>query len=449
MVNHNRIRILKNGSVPGQGTVVYWMSRDQRVSDNWAMIYSSFLAREKQTEFAVVFTLVDEFLNATPNQFAFLLAGLQEVEIKLASLNIPFYLLYGDPPQTLAHFCRIYKVSAIVCDFDPLRIKKLWKQQLLHSVGSSVYEVDTHNIVPCFAASDKQEYGAYTLRPKILRRLNEFLTDFPDQEGNPGLSAFSLQTTDWSHAGVFTGQDKASAETSRIIPGERAANERYREFIREHLNRYASEKNDPLSGSVSGLSPYLHFGQVSSQRIALEIIRTGDRNKSSAAFLEELIIRKELSDNFCYYNSDYDNFTGFPPWARKSLDEHRKDEREYLYNLPDFESTATHDPLWNAAQNEMIRTGRMHGYLRMYWAKKILEWTASPEDALQTAIYLNDKYALDGRDPNGYTGCAWSVGGVHDRAWSDRPVYGKIRYMNYQGCRRKFDVDRYIKQFES
>ena len=163
--------------------------------------------------------------------------------------------------------------------------------------------------------------------------------------------------------------------------------------------------------------------------------------------MEELIVRRELADNFCFYNPQYDSFAGFPTWAQKTLDEHRRDPREYLYTLAQFEQAQTHDDLWNAAQLEMVQTGKMHGYLRMYWAKKILEWTRSPEEALQIAIYLNDRYELDGRDPNGYTGIAWSLGGVHDRAWGERKVFGKIRYMSYNGCKSKFDVTAYIKKY--
>ncbi|RMD48713.1 MAG: hypothetical protein D6830_06350 [Ignavibacteria bacterium] len=194
--------------------------------------------------------------------------------------------------------------------------------------------------------------------------------------------------------------------------------------------------------ATSNMSPHLHFGNISAQRMAFVLAGTDDENHSS--YLEELIIRRELSDNYVYYNSNYDNFKGFPNWARRTLDYHRNDEREYLYTLVEFENGATHEELWNAAQKELVSTGKIHGYMRMYWAKKILEWSDSPEEAQRIAIYLNDKYGLDGVDPNGYTGIAWSVGGVHDRAWSERPVFGKVRYMNYNGCKRKFNVEKYI-----
>ena len=196
---------------------------------------------------------------------------------------------------------------------------------------------------------------------------------------------------------------------------------------------------------TSRLSPWLHFGQLAPQRAALEVKNSGASPAAVEAYLEELIVRRELSDNFCHYNPDgYDSIEGIHPWARKTLDEHRFDRREYVYSFEQFEQARTHEPLWNAAQREMVLRGTMPGYLRMYWAKKILEWSPGPEEAIADAIRLNDRWQLDGRDPNGYVGVLWSIGGVHDRAWSERQVYGKVRYMNYNGCRRKFDVDAYI-----
>jgi deoxyribodipyrimidine photo-lyase len=240
--------------------------------------------------------------------------------------------------------------------------------------------------------------------------------------------------------------DESVAPVDWLTPGEKAANDTLQLFIVKKLPEYQEKRNDPTGNSVSDLSPYLHFGQISAQKIAMEIISKIPSDANTEAFLEELIVRRELSDNFCYYNKNYDSFDGFPDWAKKSLNEHRKDEREYIYTMDEFEKASTHEPLWNAAQTEMLRTGKMHGYMRMYWAKKILEWTPSPEEALKTAIYLNDKYELDGRDPNGYAGCAWSIGGVHDRAWGERPVFGKIRYMNANGAKRKFDTEAYIRK---
>ncbi|KAG6510082.1 hypothetical protein ZIOFF_024138 [Zingiber officinale] len=217
-------------------------------------------------------------------------------------------------------------------------------------------------------------------------------------------------------------------------------------FLTKRLKSYDSDRNDPVKPrALSGLSPYLHFGHISAQRCALEARKL--RNscpKSVDAFLEELIVRRELADNFCYYQPHYDSLQGAWEWARKSLMGHAKDKREHVYSREQLEKAQTADPLWNASQLEMVHCGKMHGYMRMYWAKKILEWTNRPEEALSIAIYLNDKYELDGRDPNGYVGCMWSICGVHDQGWKERPVFGKIRYMNYAGCKRKFNVEGYI-----
>jgi deoxyribodipyrimidine photo-lyase len=218
-----------------------------------------------------------------------------------------------------------------------------------------------------------------------------------------------------------------------------------REAVEQRLVRYSEDRNNPCLPGQSNLSPYLHCGQVSAQRLAWNVLHSDLPEAAKEDFLEELIVRRELADNYCFYEPDYDRFSGFPAWARKSLDEHRTDQRHYSYTLEELEQAKTHERLWNACQHDLVLNGKLHGYLRMYWAKKILEWTAEPEMALASAIILNDRYSLDGNDPNGYTGIAWSVGGIHDRAWPERAVFGKVRYMNENGCRRKFDVEGYIK----
>ena len=231
-------------------------------------------------------------------------------------------------------------------------------------------------------------------------------------------------------------------------PGSTAAQRQLRRFLDEKLAAYDDSRNDPAQNGQSDLSPYLHFGQLSAQRVFLEIVQAGPLRQSQEAFLEELIVRRELADNFCHYNPDYDNSKGFPAWAQETLKKHRDDRRPLLYDTVALAEARTHDPAWNAAQRQMVETGKMHGYMRMYWAKKILEWTSDPDTALAVAIALNNRYSLDGRDPNGYAGVAWSIGGVHDRPWSERAIFGKIRYMNAAGLRRKFkNLDAYINRF--
>lgn len=443
MVKTERVQILKV-SANTSGSVIYWMSRDQRVNDNWAFSYAQEIAVKNRKALAVVFCLTRNFSGATLRQYDFMLRGMKEVYYELTKLNIPFYILCGEPPVTLSEFISKNKISHVITDFDPLKIKRQWKEELINSSDISLYEVDAHNIVPCRFVSNKCEFGAYTLRPKIKKSLSAFVDEFPSPETQKNIGSFAFQAPEWELILEFLSPEKTVVPVDWIKPGSIAAKDVLKKFLVEKLELFYENRNDPNENATSNLSPYLHFGHISAQRIALEIMKNFKGNASTESFLEELIVRRELSDNYCYYNSQYDEFSGFPEWARKTLNEHRKDERDFCYDFETFETGKTHDPLWNAAQMEMVKSGKMHGYMRMYWAKKILEWTVSPEEALDFSIRLNDRYQLDGRDPNGYTGCAWSIGGVHDRAWAERPVFGKIRFMNFNGCKRKFDTDKYI-----
>jgi len=445
MLNRKRVRVLKEGDKKA-GPVVYWMSRDQRVRDNWALLFAQELALEEKVPLSVVFCLAPKFLDATMRQYGFMLKGLQQVERNLAEKNIPFFLLRGSPPSEIPRFVNNYEVGTIVTDFDPLRIKREWKEAVTEGIDIPFYEVDARNIVPCWIASPKQEYGAYTLRPKIKRALPEFLEDFPSLQKHPISWKGKRGIIDWIDAEKTLQVDRTVSEVDWIEPGENAAQKILREFLRKKLPSYRERRNDPAEDAQSNLSSYLHFGHISAQRIALEVSKNDADKESREAFLEELIVRRELSDNFCFYNRHYDSFEGFPDWAKKTLNDHRTDGRVYIYSLEDFEHANTHDQLWNAAQREMVRTGKMHGYMRMYWGKKILEWTQSPEEAPRIAVYLNDRYELDGRETNGYAGVAWCIGGLHDRAWPGRPIFGKIRYMSYNGCKSKFDVMAYIEK---
>ncbi len=444
-VDERRIR-RHNRKPAGGGPVIYWMSRDQRAIDNWALLYAQELALERKAPLAVVFCLVPEFPGATLRQYRFMLQGLNKLEKDLSKKNISFYLLTGQPEEEVTRFCNKISAGALIADFSPLRICDHWKTAVAGTVDMAFFEVDAHNIVPCWAASPKQEYAAYTFRPKIKKLLPEFLTDIPPAIKHPHNLPEQYRSTDWQKAEKGLKTDRNIKETPFYEPGERAAWKLMRNFIENKLARYDADRNDPNKDGQSNLSPYLHFGQLSAQRLAFLVSQAEAPGVHTEAFLEELIVRRELSDNFCFYNDRYDTVEAFPRWARETLAEHTADPREHLYAADEFETAETHDPLWNAAQTEMAITGKMHGYMRMYWAKKILEWTESPEEALETAIYLNDKYSLDGRDPNGYAGIAWSIGGLHDRAWYQRPIFGKIRYMSYNGSKSKFDINAYIEK---
>lgn len=447
-IDTRRVRVIQHG-IRNTGPVAYWMSRDQRVKDNWALIFAQSMAIEQRVPVCVVFCITPVFLNATIRQYEFMIRGLKEVESTLIEKNIPLFLLMGSPEEKIPEFVYKYSVSALITDFDPLRIKRQWKQRVGNSINIPFFEVDTHNVVPCFFVSNKQEYGAYTIRPKIKKHLKDFLTEIPVPEIHPFLWKDISHKIDWKHISDTLTCDRSVDPVHWIKPGEKEAQKVLENFIKTRLNLYHINKNNPNYDGLSCLSPYLHFGQISAQRIALEVEKAHVSKEAKETFLEELIIRRELSDNYCFYNPDYDRFEGFPLWAQKTLNEHRRDIRPYTYTVEEFEEAKTHDPLWNAAQTEMVKRGKMHGYMRMYWAKKILEWTSTPEDAIEIAIYLNDRYELDGRDPNGYTGIAWSLGGVHDRPWKERPIFGKVRYMSYNGCRNKFNVDEYINRFPS
>lgn len=438
-----RVRVLKEAK-EGSGPIIYWMSRDQRVTDNWALLFSQRLALQRKSPLVVMFCLVPQFLGATIRQYGFMLKGLQEVEKDLQAKNIPFILLQGSPEREIPKFIGRTQIGALVTDFDPLRVKKGWKNTVIRKISVPVYEVDAHNIIPCWTASPKQEFAAYTFRPKVKRQLSAFLDKIPSIKKHPFSSAEKVKKIDWKTVKENMRVDQSVKEVDRIEPGQKAALLALQRFIEDKLSTYDKARNNPNKDGQSNLSPYLHFGQISAQRVALEVQNVKTSVKKREAYLEELIVRRELADNFCFYNQNYDDFQGFPDWAKKTLVEHRKDKRKYLYSLEQFETSQTHDELWNAAQTEMIKIGKMNGYMRMYWAKKILEWTESPEEAMKMAICLNDKYELDGRDPNGYAGIAWSIGGVHDRAWFPRPIFGKIRYMSFKGAQSKFDVNAYI-----
>ncbi len=441
-MNLSRVKVLKGGEIK-QGAVVYWMQRDQRTEDNWALIYAQKTALETNNPLIVVFNLIENFEGATLRQYYFMIEGLKEVEQNLNKLNISFVLLMGNPKEKIPQFIKENNVSVLISDFNPLKIVRRWKKEVFDLINIPFHQVDAHNIIPVWVTSDKMEFAAYTIRPKINKKIEEYLTTFPHLTAM-NENEFGKSRIDWEDVYKNLNTDKTVKIVQNIIPGSKAAESVLADFIKNKINDYNLNRNDPTLDYQSGLSPYLHFGQISAQRVAYMVKLIDCNPESKEAFLEELIIRRELTDNFCYYNTRYDSTDGFPEWSKKSLKEHKNDKRDYLYVINEFEHSRTHDKLWNAAQKEMVNTGKMFGYMRMYWCKKILEWTDSVDVAMEIAIFLNDKYQLDGRDPNGYTGIAWSIGGVHDRAWFDRPVYGKVRYMNYNGCAKKFDVEKYI-----
>jgi deoxyribodipyrimidine photo-lyase len=425
------------------GAVVYWMQRDQRVNDNWALVYAQEQARTRGVPLHVVFNLVPVFGMTTFRHYDFMLRGLSETEVALRALGIPFHLLRGLPTESIPTFVAQLGAGEVVVDFNPLRFTSEWRTKVGALLPVALTEVDAHNIVPAWVVSPKEEFAAYTFRPKIHRLLPEFLVDFPAIEAQVDVSLPA--STDWHELLATVETDRTVAPVSWITPGADAARECLMIFVDQRLSGYAEARNDPNREAQSNLSPYLHFGQLSAQRVALTVAGSSAVPKADRdAYLEELIVRRELADNYCLYNTHYDRVAGAHAWAQQTIREHACDRREFMYERTLFERGETHDELWNAMQRQLTETGKLHGWCRMYWAKKILEWTPDVQTAIDYALYLNDRYELDGSDPNGVVGVMWSIAGVHDRAWNVRPVFGKIRYMNYAGAKRKFDVAAYV-----
>lgn len=442
-----------NARTYGDGhCVIYVMGRDQRVHDNHALLQAQKTAIEHKLPLAVVFCLLPKTGYRAREHYQWMLAGLRQVESDLNSFNIPFMLLLGDPLERLNALFHHTEPAAVYFDMSPLRGPQKLHQTIAKHAKFPVYEVDTHNVVPVWAASNKQEYAARTLRPKIHRLLPDFLNEPSSVVSHPVLWPGVVQSMQklQSHIDEMLASLPSNHQQLTLQSGEQAAHELLTNFIAKRLHGYAKNRNDPSKDGLSGLSPYLHFGQISSLRVMLEVTAVANTNPSlqedADALLEEMVIRKELSDNFCLFNSEYASLLGAPEWARMTLQKHVNDHREFLYTIQQLENAQTHDPAWNAAQNQLRKTGKMHGYMRMYWAKKVLEWTKSPKEAIRNLIYLNDFYSLDGGDPNGYVGILWAIAGLHDRPWSERPIFGTVRYMNESGLRRKFDVEQYIRQ---
>jgi len=450
--NKNRCRLLSKSMDIGDrgGGILYWMSRDQRVQDNWAFLYAQRLALKLKLPLHVGFCLAPKILEAAIRHYGFMLKGLQEVESECKKLKIEFHLLQGEPTTCIPELVQNLNLDGVVTDFSPLRIPTAWNESLKKKLPKDVpfCQIDAHNIVPVWVASDKQEVGARTLRKKIHDKLDEYLTDFPPVIKHPHPSKVHAEEISWDKVESSLEVDREVKEVDWIAPGTKKGLEEISNFCLKRLRIYGDKRNDPNLKALSNLSPWINFGQISAQRCVLEVKEFKSKHsKGVDAYIEECVIRRELSDNFCFYNPKYDSLKGAANWAQLSLDVHRTDKRSPLLSQEQLEESKTHDDLWNAAQLQLVRQGKMHGFLRMYWAKKILEWTESPEEALRLAIYFNDKYSLDGRDPSGFVGCMWSICGVHDMGWKEREIFGKIRFMNYAGCKRKFDITAFVNQF--
>lgn len=464
------------------GPIIYFISRELRFNDNWALAFAHQIAQQSHQPLWLVFQLLPTMGQRSHEHFEFLLAGLRELQTTAQIKHIPLTVITTSDLTKLTSILASWNPGAIVLDFSPLKGPQQRANHLAKNLSCLVTQVDAHNSIPVWQTSDHQEYAARTIRPKIHRLLPDFLEITPTVPAYPRTnlnvplkSMFTFPkptTTDWQ---AITQYVQAPTNNQRLAwqPGETAAQTQLTTFLAKRLASFSLYRNDPNQTACTDLSPYLHFGMISAATIMrqtlshtnldLETILTYDHSNSIkpttsrpqlelhavATLLEELIVRKELADNFCYYNQNYDSLAGAPAWAQQTLAKHRSDLRPIIYSLDELARARTSDLAWNTAQNQLIKTGKLHGYMRMYWAKQLLHWTTDAATAIQTAITLNDRYSLDGGDPNGYVGILWSLAGLHDRPWQERPIFGTIRTMTTAGLARKFNLETYQQRWSS
>ena len=446
MIQAERIRALNDkGIISENPYVLYWMQSAQRAKCNHALEYAVRQANQLKKPLLVYFGVTEDFPEANERHYRFMLEGLKETKAELEKRNIRMLVRMVSPGKGALELSK--SAAMVVTDRGYLKIERAWRDDLARGAACPVIQVETNVLVPVEAASGKEEYAARTLRPKIGRLLAGFALPLQESEAqfpSMGLSlpfeAFGVEDVD---AALSRLNLDRSVRPANFTGGTSRAKLLLNDFIANKLAFYPTLKNDPGLDASSNLSPYLHFGQISLLTIYQSLQEAPDEPRK--AFLEELIVRRELGMNFALYNGDYDSFDCLPAWAKATLDRHRADRRPYVYSLQELEGAKTHDPYWNAAQMEMALTGKMNGYMRMYWGKKILEWGRTPEEAYHSALYLNNRYSLDGRDPNGFAGVAWCFG-KHDRPWKEREIFGTVRYMNMGGLDRKFDMQKYVEK---
>lgn len=434
--------------------IIYRMRRAQRALDNPALETAIAAGNALGLPVVVFFGLLERNPIANIRHYHFMLEGLIDTARRLEKRGIGFVLRMckgASSGAEFAKFCVESKPAIVIADDDPMRRAATWKCEADLYPRAPLWSVDADVIVPS-ALLGREHYAARTIRPRIRERLSEFLLPIRNQ----------VVRVRWNQKqGAKIASLIPSVDLTRLLRidctvhpvdgfrgGTTEALARLRRFVRIRLANYRDSRNHPELDATSQLSPYLHFGQIGPHTVARAVRDSDAPAVSRDAFLEEMIVRRELAVNFVRFNPRFRSIASSESWARRTLAEHARDSRKYRYTERQLENANTHDPLWNAAQQQMVRCAWMHGYMRMYWAKKILEWSESPSAAYQIAVRLNDRYELDGRDPNGYAGIAWAIAGKHDRAWGpERPIYGKIRYMSLRSTSRKFDSRTYIERW--
>lgn len=432
--------------------VLYWMQAAHRTKDNPALAYAASRANTLGLPLVVGFVLMTDFPEASLRHFTFMLEGLAETFESLRQLGALPVLRTGRGAPEMAELSR--HAAEMVLDQGYLRLHKESYQHLAETVECRLIQVEGEAVVPVELASEKAEHAARTIRPRIRRHLNDFLQ--PARTAKVQTSAADLRLESLSERlrdpAEFLAElkvDSAVKPVSRhFLGGPSAAESHLAHFLEQRLARYDVMRNQPQTDFTSMMSPYLHYGMISPVSVALSVQKHAHPSDANAAsYVEELVIRRGLSQNFCHFTDDYDKFACLPPWARKTMAEHASDKRPEVYTRAELEAGETHDPYWNAAQVEMVETGYMHNHMRMYWGKKILEWSSSHENAYQNTLYLNNKFFLDGRDPVSFANVAW-IFGLHDRAWTERAIYGKLRCMMASGLERKSKPKDYVAKVE-
>ncbi len=442
-----RVTVRRSATPDPEGKcVVYWMQRAQRGIDNPALDTAVEAANSFGLPVVVFFAPMPFFPNANLRHFRFLNEGTPDIASALQKRNVSF-VLRRFPDHSLLRFCDEVKPALVVGDENPLRETENWRRIVAKKLKIPFWTVDADVIVPSTLLG-KGQYAAHTIRPRLLAQLPNFLKPSHNPRANlswkkpPNVLSLPLDseiTQGWP-------LDRSVSPVSQWRGGSQEAYRLLKDFVQRKLAGYGTQRNKPEIDHTSRLSPYLHFGHISPIRVALAVQNADAPNADKEAFLNQIITWRELSINLVRFNENYDSFECAEPWAHRTLATHAKDPRPVLYNEKQLENAETHDPLWNAAQMQMATTGWMHNYVRMYWGKKILEWSRTPAEAHAVAVRLNDKFELDGRDPNGYAGIAWAILGKFDRPWFERPIFGQVRYMSGASTGKKFDSQKYIEQ---
>jgi len=441
-----RVFVRRQGSPDPEGRVVlYWMQRAMRADDNPALDIAIDLGNELGLPVVVFLAVHPKVERANLRHYQFLADGLRDIADGLGARRVALALRRHER-HSLFRFVSGVRPAIVIGDENPLRQFEGWRRTAARGLAVPFWTVDADVVVPS-RLLEKEQYAARTMRPRIHARLEEFL-DAPRRHVArvPWKAPAGLQRLRPSTAILDGLPIDRSLGPVGMRGGTVAARRQLAAFVRQRLVDYDEARNHPETDGTSQLSPYLHFGHIGPREVA-HAVRAHRRTAGAEAFIEQLIVRRELAVNFVHFNEHYDTLKGCESWAKKTLAAHRRDRRPYLYPEERLDAAETHDPLWNAAQRQMVKTGWMHGYVRMYWAKKILEWTRSAAQAFDIAVRLNDRYLVDGRDPNGYANIAWAICGKHDRPWREREVFGTIRSMTYESTRRKFDAPRYIERW--